>query len=68
MYGANAALSAAVAGPAGAVAGYALGLLETFWLDTLLKGKNPSMFIDDIKKKLIPTSNDTTFYRQKGSS
>jgi len=52
MYGANAALGAAVAGPAGAVAGYALGLLETFWLDTLLKGKNPSMFIDDIKKEI----------------
>lgn len=52
MYGANAALGAAVAGPAGAVAGYALGLLETYWLDTLLKGKNPSMFIDDIKKEI----------------
>ena len=52
MYGANSALGAAVAGPAGAIAGYGLGLLETFWLDNLIKGKNPSMFIDDIKKEI----------------
>lgn len=51
LYGANAALGAVIAGPAGAVAGYALGLLETFWLDSILKGKNPSMFIDDLKKE-----------------
>jgi hypothetical protein len=52
LYGANAAIGAAIAGPAGAVVGYGLGLLETFWLDSILKGKNPSMFIDEIKKEL----------------
>jgi hypothetical protein len=52
LYGASTAIGAAIAGPVGAVAGYGLGLLETFWLDSILKGKNPSMFIDDIKKEL----------------
>lgn len=52
LYGANAALGLAIAGPAGAVAGYSLGLLETFWLDSILKGKNPSMFINNIKQEL----------------
>lgn len=51
LYSANAALGGVIAGPEGAVAGYALGLLETFWLDSILKGKNPSMFIDDIRKE-----------------
>lgn len=53
-------LGAAIAGQAGAVVGavlqpaadYGLGLLETFWLDDILKGKNPSMFVDEIKKEL----------------
>jgi hypothetical protein len=53
-------LGAAIAGQAGAVVGaflqpaahYGLGLLETFWLDDILKGKNPSMFVDDIKREL----------------
>jgi len=52
-------LGAAITGQAGAVVGaflqpaadYGLGLLETFWLDDIIKGKNPSMFIDDIKKE-----------------
>jgi hypothetical protein len=35
------------------VADYGLGLLETFWLDNILKGKNPSMFIEDIKKQIV---------------
>ena len=52
MFGVNLALGAAIAGPAGSIAGYALGLLETFWLDSLLKGKNPSMFIDSIRNEL----------------
>lgn len=50
LWGVNTALGAVIAGPIGAVAGYGLGLLETFWLDSLLKGKNPSMFIEDVKK------------------
>jgi hypothetical protein len=52
LFGINTVLGATIAGPAGVAAGYALGLLETFWLDNILKGKNPSMFIDDIKKHM----------------
>ena len=52
LFGINTVLGATIAGPAGVVAGYALGLLETFWLDSILKGKNPSMFIDNIKKHM----------------
>ena len=29
-----------------------MGLLETFLLDSILKGKNPSMFIDDIRYEI----------------
>jgi hypothetical protein len=52
VFGIGAALGTAIAGPIGMVAGYALSLLDTFWLDTISKGKNPSMFIDDIKNKV----------------
>lgn len=52
VFGVNTALGSALAGPVGIAAGYALGLLETFWLDNLLKGKNPSLFIDEIKKEV----------------
>lgn len=52
LFSINAALGSAIAGVKGGVAGYAFGLLETFWLDSILKGKNPSMFIDDIKKEV----------------
>jgi len=49
MFGASTALGVAVAGPVGAVAGFGLGLLDTFVLDGILIGKNPSMFIDDLR-------------------
>jgi hypothetical protein len=50
LFGINTYLSAAITGPVlAAGVGYVLGLLETYCLDNLLKGKNPSMFIDDIK-------------------
>ena len=51
LFGINTYLSAAISGPvlAGG-AGYVLGLLETNCVDNILKGKNPSMFIDDIKR------------------
>lgn len=52
MFGASTALGAAVAGPVGAVAGFGLGLLDTFVLDGILKGKNPSMFIDDVRNNI----------------
>ena len=51
MFGVSTALGAAIAGPAGAVAGFGLGLLDTFVLENLLKGKNPSMFIEDIRQQ-----------------
>ncbi len=50
VFGVNSVLGASIAGIPGAVAGYTLGLLETFWLDKILKGKNPSMFISDLAK------------------
>lgn len=56
MFGVNAALGTAVAGPIGAVAGFGLGLLETYWLDKILKGKNPSMFIEDVEKEIEKTN------------
>ena len=52
LFGINTYLSAAITGPVLAVGvGYALGLLETYCLDNILKGKNPSMFIDYIKRE-----------------
>lgn len=52
MFSANTAVGAAIAGPIGAAAGLGLGLLETFWIDSMLKGKNPSMFLEDMKKQI----------------
>jgi hypothetical protein len=60
MFGAGLGLGAALAGPIGAAVGvigakaaeFGLGLLDTFVLDGLLTGKNPSMFIDDVKQKI----------------
>jgi len=52
MFGVSTALGAAIAGPSGAAAGFGLGLLDTFVLDNLLKGKNPSMFINEIEKQI----------------
>lgn len=52
MFGVGTALGAAVAGPVGAAAGFGLGLLDTFVLDGILIGKNPSMFVDELKNKI----------------
>ena len=52
MSGASTALGAAVAGPIGAAAGFGLGLLDTFVLDGILTGKNPSMFVDDLRNNI----------------
>lgn len=52
LFSINTVLGSAISGVKGGVAGYAFGLLETFWLDSILKGKNPSMFIDDLKKEI----------------
>jgi hypothetical protein len=54
LFGVNTALGSAIAGPAGTAVGFTIGLLETFLLDSILKGKNPSMFIKDIKNEIAP--------------
>jgi len=51
VFGVGLALSQAVIGGAGVVAGFGFGLLDTFFLDRILKGKNPSMFIEDIRNE-----------------
>jgi hypothetical protein len=53
-FGVNSAIGAAIAGPIGTVVGLGVGLLETLWVDSILKGKNPSMFIDDIRNEIAP--------------
>lgn len=57
MFGVSTALGTAIAGPPGAIAGFALGLLDTYVLDNMLRGKNPSMFIDDIRDRLRENEN-----------
>jgi len=56
-----ATLAAGVAAAAVAVptAGYLFGLLDTFLIDSIVKGKNPSMFINRIK---IETTPEATLY------
>lgn len=57
--GIGAIIGGQIGAPVGTLAGkvvepvvdYGLGLLETYWLDDLLKGKNPSMFIENIKNE-----------------
>jgi len=52
-FGIGTALGAALAGTgAAAVAGLTFGLLESLWLDNILKGKNPSIFIKEIEREL----------------
>jgi len=60
MFTVGTALGGALAGPVGAAIGaagakaaeFGLGLLDTFVLDGLLKGKTPNLFIDDLKKEI----------------
>lgn len=52
IFGISTVLGSAILGPAAVTAGFALGLLDTFVLDGILKGKNPSMFISDIRSNL----------------
>lgn len=58
MFGIHSALGATIAGPIGAVAGLGLGMLETFWLDSIFKGKNPSMFIDSLQMERENVANN----------
>lgn len=63
-FGVSTSVGSAIAGPAGTAFGLALGVgvglglgfLETLWVDSILKGKNPSMFIDDIKNEIAPAA------------
>lgn len=52
VFGVGTALESAIIGTGGMVAGFGLGMLDTFWFDSILKGRNPSMFIDQIKAEL----------------
>jgi len=52
LFGINTALTTAIAGPLGVAASYPLGLLEDYWLNSLLIGKTPSMFIEDIRREI----------------
>ena len=52
LLAANSAIGTLIAGPIGTVSGLGLGFFEALWLDNILKGKNPSMFIDYIKKEI----------------
>lgn len=52
VFGITTELGNAIAGMPGVAVGFGLGLLDTFWLEGILKGKNPSMFIENIKKEM----------------
>lgn len=52
MFGVSTALGAAVSGSIGIIASFGLGILDTFVLDGILKGKNPSMFIENLRKNI----------------
>lgn len=56
VFGIGTVLGNAIAGTAGQIAGFALGLLDTFYLDNILKGNNPSMFIKDIEDNISKKS------------
>lgn len=59
-FGISSGLGAIIAGGTGALVGsilhpvtdLGLGLLENFWIDNLLRGRNPSMFIDEVRKDI----------------
>lgn len=61
VFGIGAGLGAAISGLKGSLIGAStaavikdlgLNLLDTFWLDKILKGKNPSIYIENIEKFL----------------
>jgi hypothetical protein len=43
---------------AGVVGSYALGLVDDLWLDSILRGKSPSMFIDNLRDHLKHESHE----------
>ncbi len=58
MLAIGAGLGAVLAGPiAGAIGSTGLSLLDTYWLDSILKGNDPSIFIDGIKDRIWEKEN-----------
>lgn len=49
VFGVSTALGSAIAGIPGMAAGYTFGLLEEYWLNQILEGRSPSMFVDTVK-------------------
>jgi hypothetical protein len=55
VLGAHVGLAHAIGGEEGElIAGGSLGIMETFLLESILKGKNPAMFIDAIRQETTP--------------
>lgn len=53
IFGLGTSLGYIIGGVVGsAVADLGLSLLDTYWLESILKGKNPKMFIDELENKL----------------
>jgi len=52
IFGMSTTLGAVIGGPIGAAAGLGLSLFDTFLLENILKGRNPSMFIDAIRQQI----------------
>lgn len=52
LFAINAVVGSAIAGPVGTAAGLGLGILETFWLNSILEGRKPSIFVDNLKKEI----------------
>lgn len=53
LFGVSTAIGKAVGADVGTATGLALGVLDNLWLDGILKGKNPAMYIDSIKKEIM---------------
>lgn len=52
LFGVSTALGTIISGSEGLIVGLSLGLLDTFWFESIFKGKNPSMFINDLRKEI----------------
>lgn len=53
VFAVSTALGDAIGGAGGIAASYSLGLLEMYILDNILIGKNPSLFIDGLRKEIL---------------
>ena len=52
MFTVGTVLGSSIADPLGSAAGLGLSMLDTFWIESILKRKNPSMLIEDIKLEI----------------